>query len=196
MLHWSFYQTTRTCWLQAASRTVCTKSGNPSVCAYSVSPRVGYRLSFNNEFFEHVANCSPVQTHGKNIRHYSSYLTERARGYRHSKCDFVRGAENRFQKLTVDKGLLRETELVQLQISALLKCDVSCKYWKERRTSKTLQVLDNEPENEITITVFRMLVLDLLALYHVINQAMIAILGMLAILNSLAVMLIRRRTIL
>jgi hypothetical protein len=40
-------------------------------------------------------------------------------------------------------------------------------------------VLDNEPENEITITVFRMLVLDLLALYHVINQAMIAILGML-----------------
>ena len=74
----------------------------------------------------------PVQTHGKNIRHYSSYLTERARGYRHSKCDFVRGAENRFQKLTVDKGLLRETELVQLQISALLKCDVSCAYPEDK----------------------------------------------------------------
>jgi len=38
--------------------------------------------------------------------------------------------------------------------------------------------LDTEPENEITITVFRMLVLDLLALFHVINQAMINILGM------------------
>lgn len=39
------------------------------------------------------------------------------------------------------------------------------------------QVLDNEPENEITITVFRMLVLDLLAMFNVMNQAMINILG-------------------
>lgn len=40
------------------------------------------------------------------------------------------------------------------------------------------QVLEDDQENEITITVFRMLVLDLLALFHVINQAMINILGM------------------
>jgi hypothetical protein len=39
------------------------------------------------------------------------------------------------------------------------------------------QVLDTEPENEITITVFRMLVLDLLAMFHVVNQGMINILG-------------------
>ena len=39
------------------------------------------------------------------------------------------------------------------------------------------QVLDNEPENEITITVFRMLVTDLLALFQVMNKAMINILG-------------------
>ena len=39
------------------------------------------------------------------------------------------------------------------------------------------KVLDNEPENEITITVFRMLVLDLLAMFNVMNQAMINILG-------------------
>ncbi|ELR04848.1 hypothetical protein VC83_03649 [Pseudogymnoascus destructans] len=125
------------------------------------SPDVTLEFLSNHKNMLATSSFTDVQTHGKNIRHYSSYLTERARGYRHSKCDFVRGAENRFQKLTVDKGLLRETELVQLQISSLLKCDV----------------LDNEPENEITITVFRMLVLDLLALYHVINQAMIAILG-------------------
>lgn len=43
--------------------------------------------------------------------------------------------------------------------------------------AKYYQVLDNEPENEITITVFRMLVLDLLAMFHVMNQAMINILG-------------------
>lgn len=47
------------------------------------------------------------------------------------------------------------------------------------RTDKTNsgQVLDNEPENEITITVFRLLVLDLLALFQVANQGLINILG-------------------
>lgn len=40
------------------------------------------------------------------------------------------------------------------------------------------QVMDNEPENEITVTVFRLLVLDLLALFQALNQAMINILGM------------------
>lgn len=108
-----------------------------------------------------ISSFSDVQTQGRNIRHYTNYLSERARAYRDTKCDFVRGAEKRLEKMTVDKGLLRETETVQHQITALLKCDV----------------LDNEPENEITITVFRMLVLDLLAMFHVMNQAMINILG-------------------
>jgi hypothetical protein len=67
-----------------------------------------------------------VQTQGRNIRHYANYLTERAKAYRDTKCDFVRGAEHRLEKLSVDKGLLRETEIVQHQISSLLKCDVGC----------------------------------------------------------------------
>lgn len=37
--------------------------------------------------------------------------------------------------------------------------------------------MDNEPENEITITVFRLLVLDLLALFQVLNHALINMLG-------------------
>lgn len=40
-----------------------------------------------------------------------------------------------------------------------------------------IQVMENEPENEITITTFRLLVLDLLQLFQVLNQAMINILG-------------------
>ncbi|TVY28777.1 ENTH domain-containing protein [Lachnellula hyalina] len=108
-----------------------------------------------------ISSFSDVQTQGRNIRHYTNYLSERARAYRDTKCDFVRSAERRLEKMSVDKGLLRETEAVQHQITSLLKCDV----------------LDNEPENEITITVFRMLVLDLLAMFHVMNQAMINILG-------------------
>lgn len=35
----------------------------------------------------------------------------------------------------------------------------------------------DEPENEITVTVFRLLVLDLLAIFQPLNQAMINILG-------------------
>lgn len=65
-----------------------------------------------------------VQTQGRNIRHYTNYLSERARAYRDTKCDFVRGGDRRLEKMSVDKGLLRETEVVQHQITALLKCDV------------------------------------------------------------------------
>ncbi|KAK7744082.1 hypothetical protein SLS53_003600 [Cytospora paraplurivora] len=104
---------------------------------------------------------SDAQTQGRNIRHYANYLSERARAYRDTKVDWVRGKENRLEKLSVEKGLLRETETVQNQLRALLECDV----------------MDNEPENEITITVFRLLVLDLLALFQVVNQALINILG-------------------
>lgn len=41
--------------------------------------------------------------------------------------------------------------------------------------------MEHEPENEITITVFRLLVLDLLALFQVLNQGLINILGMTSI---------------
>ena len=66
-----------------------------------------------------------VQTQGRNIRHYTNYLSERARAYKEAKCDYVRGAEKRLESMAVEKGLLRETEIVQHQITALLKCDVS-----------------------------------------------------------------------
>ncbi|KAH8766690.1 ANTH domain-containing protein [Diaporthe sp. PMI_573] len=108
-----------------------------------------------------VSMFSDAQTQGRNIRHYANYLSERARAYRDTKIDWVRGRESRMDTVSVEKGLLRETEAIQNQLTALLKCDV----------------MDNEPENEITITVFRLLVLDLLALFQVLNQALINILG-------------------
>ncbi|KAI2641115.1 ANTH-domain-containing protein [Xylaria nigripes] len=107
-----------------------------------------------------ISNFTDAQIQGRNIRHYASYLAERVRAYKDVKIDWVRAKETRLESLSVEKGLLRETEIVQRQLIALLKCDV----------------LD-EPENEITITVFRLLVLDLLSLFQVLNQAMINILG-------------------
>lgn len=107
-----------------------------------------------------ISSFTDAQIQGRNIRHYASYLMERVKAYRDTKLDWVRARETRLEKLSVEKGLLRETEVVQRQLTALLKCDVL-----------------EEPENEITITVFRLLVLDLLSLFQVLNQAMINILG-------------------
>ncbi len=87
-------------------------------------------LASLGNFIETVLTAhGTVQTQGRNIRHYTNYLTERARAYRDTKCDFVRGSESRLEKMSVEKGLLRETECVQQQILALLKCDVSCRLW-------------------------------------------------------------------
>jgi len=66
-----------------------------------------------------------VQTQGRNIRHYSTYLMYRAKSFQKPKLDYVISGRDRLRRLTVDKGLLRETESVQEQIAALLKCDVS-----------------------------------------------------------------------
>ncbi|KAI9878011.1 MAG: hypothetical protein M1830_002169 [Pleopsidium flavum] len=107
-----------------------------------------------------ISNFSDVQLQGSNIRHYSEYLLERARSYREIKFDFVRGGQGRLKRQSVDKGLLRETESVQTQIDALLKCDL----------------LTSEPENEITLTAFRLLTMDLLVLYHAMNEGTINVL--------------------
>jgi hypothetical protein len=69
---------------------------------------------------------SSVQTQGTNIRRYFEYLLERVRGYETTQADYVKVGAGRLKRLTVDKGLLRETESVQQQIRALVKCDVSC----------------------------------------------------------------------
>lgn len=65
-----------------------------------------------------------VQQQGSNIRHYAGYLIDRARAFESTKCDYVRAGPGRLKKVSVEKGLLRETEVVQRQIKSLLKCDV------------------------------------------------------------------------
>ncbi|CAG9936577.1 unnamed protein product [Clonostachys rosea f. rosea IK726] len=125
------------------------------------SPNVTLAYLSQNRNALAISNFTDAVTQGRNIRHYANYLSERSRAYRETKTDWVGAPESRLEQLGVEKGLLRQTEIVQRQLAALLKCDV----------------LDNEPENEITITVFRLLVLDLLALFQVLNQGLINILG-------------------
>ena len=117
----------------------------------SVAPR--NRLAINT--------YTDVQTQGTNIRRYSEYLLARAEAYAASRCDYARSGEGRMKRLTVDKGLLRETEVVQEQIKMLVKCNL----------------LDNDVENEISLTAFRLLTRDLLDLYNVENEAVMNVLG-------------------
>ena len=65
-----------------------------------------------------------VQVQGTNIRHYYTYLLARAKAYKDTRIDWVREGPTRLKRQTVDKGLLRETEAVQTQISKLLQCEV------------------------------------------------------------------------
>ena len=69
-----------------------------------------------------------VQVQGTNIRHYYTYLLARAKAYKDTRIDWVREGPTRLKRQTIDKGLLRETEAVQSQISKLLQCDVGATY--------------------------------------------------------------------
>lgn len=155
-----------------------------------------------------MAHGMPVQTQGRNIRAYADYLVQRAKSYSRTKVDYVREGEGRLKKMTVDKGLLRETEEVQEQIWALLRCDVrqfeqsfevdmtnrkpagspfqralksARKSLEEKCKSNEMltlqQFLSHEPENEITLTAFRLLTIDLIALYYVMNEGTVNVLG-------------------
>ncbi|ERF72387.1 hypothetical protein EPUS_07549 [Endocarpon pusillum Z07020] len=108
-----------------------------------------------------ISNFTDVQTQGTNIRRYSDYLLEKARGYRDTQTDFVKAGSGRLKRLTVDKGLLRETEAVQEQIRTLLRCDM---------------LESHDPDNEITLTAFRLLTLDLLELFKIMNEGTLNVL--------------------
>ncbi|KAF2483906.1 ANTH domain-containing protein [Neohortaea acidophila] len=118
-------------------------------------------LSTNSRAILAVNQITDAQTQGQNIRRYSDYLRTRAQAFGHAKCDYVRSGETRMKKLIVDKGLLRETEVVQEQVKALVKCDF----------------LNSDVENEISLTAFRLLTRDLMDLYNAENEAMMNVLS-------------------
>ncbi|KAM5456775.1 hypothetical protein MaudCBS49596_001016 [Microsporum audouinii] len=107
-----------------------------------------------------ITSISDAQLQGANIWRYSEYLIARSLAFTETKTDYVRNGQGRLKSLTVSRGLLRETEIVQKQIKALLKCDL----------------LSDEPDNEITLTAFRLVTLDLLTLYSVMNEGVINVL--------------------
>ncbi len=85
------------------------------------------RFSAVRDLFESwqlIVLGNAVQVQGTNIRHYYTYMLARAKAYKDTRIDWVREGVGRLKRQTIDKGLLRETEAVQSQISKLLQCDV------------------------------------------------------------------------
>ena len=129
------------------------KEGAPDVTLSYLSAAPTHRLAINS--------FTDVQTQGHNIRRYSDYLLARAKAFAAAHVDFVAQGQNHLKRLSVDKGLLRETEIVQDQVRALVKCNL----------------LDNDVENEISLTAFRLLTRDLLDLYAAENEAVMKVLS-------------------
>nr|OQO28533.1 hypothetical protein B0A51_03708 [Rachicladosporium sp. CCFEE 5018] len=128
------------------------KEGAPDVTLAYLSAAPTHRLAINS--------FTDVQTQGHNIRCYSEYLLSRAKAFAASKTDYVARGQSHMKMLAVDKGLLRETEIVQDQVRHLVKCD-----------------LLNEDENEISLTAFRLVTRDLLDLYNAENEGMMNVLS-------------------
>lgn len=100
---------------------------------------------------------------------YAKYLQTRVNQYLSTHIDYVRDERSnnstdksggRLRKLSVEKGLLRESESVQKQIDALLKNNF----------------MENDINNDVLLTSFRLLVNDLLALFQELNEGVINIL--------------------
>ncbi|CAJ0871331.1 5146_t:CDS:10, partial [Entrophospora sp. SA101] len=97
----------------------------------------------------------------KNIHSYAAYLEEKVSVYRELKVNFVKEKKlennSRLRRLTVAKGLLREVKILQRQLDALL----NCKFYLD------------EVANYVTLTAFRLIVIDLLVLFETTNEGVI-----------------------
>jgi hypothetical protein len=67
--------------------------------------------------------------HIQNIYLYTSYLQQKVAAYRELQVDYIKHTMatkvGRLRRLTIKDGLLKETMVLQNQVTALLKCKVS-----------------------------------------------------------------------
>jgi len=73
----------------------------------------------------------------------------------------------------VEKGLLREVEGVSRLTGALLKCKV----YSSPRHHTDVKFFLGDLSNDITLTAFRLLVSDLLALFQPLNEGVMNVLS-------------------
>ncbi|KAI9343115.1 ANTH domain-containing protein [Obelidium mucronatum] len=100
----------------------------------------------------------------KNIRHYSLYLREKVAGFGDMKVDFVAQKSeiiSRFRTASVDNHFLKQLAILQRQIKSLLDCSFYA----------------DEIDNVVTLQAFRLLVGDMMSLFHIMNEGVIRLLS-------------------
>lgn len=125
-------------------------------------------LSRHPKFFELDQIKKVKNGDARSLLRYSKYLHTRAKQFANTHVDYVRDEQDygsrkegaRLRALSIDKGLLREVESVEKQISSLINCKFA----------------EAEINNDIVLTCFRMLVNDLLCLFQALNEGVINIL--------------------
>ncbi|SAM08845.1 hypothetical protein [Absidia glauca] len=102
--------------------------------------------------------------HIQNIYLYTSYLQHKVAAYRELQVDYIKHTMatkvGRLRRLTIKDGLLKETMVLQNQVTALLKCKF---------------ILD-DVDNTISVFAFRLVVEDLLILFQAVNEGVVNIL--------------------
>ncbi|TPX47873.1 hypothetical protein SeMB42_g03039 [Synchytrium endobioticum] len=107
------------------------------------------------------------QAQSRNIHAYAAYLEEKTQSFRVIKRDFVHTKDQqteRFSILTSDQAaaLIEETSLIGSQINSLLGC------------SFYMQDIDNL----VTLQAFRLLLLDMMTLFRLLNEGVLRILSL------------------
>lgn len=100
--------------------------------------------------------------YAKSLSRYANYLNYRILGFRELGYDPIAASFHgiRLRHLTVAKGLLRETSVIQKVARALLECSF----------------FSDERQDELTQTALQMVLKDLLVLFMIINEGVINIL--------------------
>ncbi|RLV85763.1 hypothetical protein JA9_002036 [Meyerozyma sp. JA9] len=145
---------------------IMIREGDRDVVLEYLSQKAPHMLNLSSSnIFRNSSHNSDV----KYIVKYAKYLQVRVKQFDFTGIDYVRDERSnnstsqtggRLRSLSVEKGLLRETESVQKQIDALLKNSF----------------MENEINNDMLLTAFRLLVNDLLALFQELNEGVINLL--------------------
>ncbi|KAI8810392.1 ANTH domain-containing protein [Cladochytrium replicatum] len=100
----------------------------------------------------------------RNIRLYAAYLEEKVVAYRETQKDFVHEKAEmvaKFRSIPIGSGLFKDIKYLQQEIDALLNCTFYL----------------GEIDNVVTLQAFRLLLADLMSLFHLLNEGVIRILG-------------------
>ncbi|KAJ3235731.1 hypothetical protein HDU81_000212 [Chytriomyces hyalinus] len=116
------------------------------------------------EYFRDKSMNSSSVAQTKNIKLYARYLQGKVSGFRELKYDFVRSKVeiiSKYRTGNVDMDFMKQLEKLQVQISLLLDCS----FYTE------------ELDNYVTLQCFRVLIGDMLSLFHILNEGVIKMLG-------------------